>query len=48
VRAPNAQRSVAPAPVNVGSLPPQRSLSGDPNARLQGVLGEVRNEVPQR
>jgi glucose/arabinose dehydrogenase len=48
VRAPNAQRSAAPAPVNVGSLPPQRSLSGDPNARLQGVLGEVRNEVPQR
>jgi glucose/arabinose dehydrogenase len=48
VRAPNAERSAAPEPVNVGSLPPQRSLSGDPNARLEGVLGEVRNEVPQR
>ncbi|MCK9540553.1 MAG: sorbosone dehydrogenase family protein [Novosphingobium sp.] len=38
VHAPGARPSVAPKPVVTESMPPQRSLSGDPAAQFQGTI----------
>jgi YD repeat-containing protein len=48
VIAPGAKPSVAPKPVVTASMPPQRDLKGDPNARMEATLGEIRNEMMQR
>ncbi|MCB2077572.1 MAG: sorbosone dehydrogenase family protein [Novosphingobium sp.] len=38
VTSPGAKPSQAPKPVRVESMPPQRALSGDPNAQFQGEI----------
>jgi glucose/arabinose dehydrogenase len=48
VIAPGAKPSLAPKPVVTASMPPQRDLKGDPNARMEATLGEIRNEMMQR
>lgn len=48
VTAPGAKPSAGPAPVVTAAMPPQRELKGDPNARMEASLGEIRNEMMQR
>ena len=48
ITAPGAKPLVGPKSVVTAHMPAQRGLSGDPNAKLEGSLGEAQNEMRQR